>query len=105
MNSLIINTLRPTNVPVHFQVYPGTESTYITFFEYNQQGSLYVDDFEERARHSIQVDVWSNGNYSSLVTQVRSLMTNSGFRRNSEAEFYEDETKTFHKVFRFYYDK
>lgn len=103
MNSLVINTLNPTNVPVSFQVYTGKESTYITFFEYNQMGALFAEDVEDKTRHSIQVDVWSQGNYSALVDQVRKLMTDAGFSRISEAEFYEQETRTFHKSFRFYY--
>lgn len=103
MNSLIINTLKPTNIPVAFQVYSGDESTYITFFEYNQMSALRAEDVEVRTQHSIQVDVWSQGNYSTLVDQVRSLMVNAGFERITEHEFYESETRTFHKSFRFYY--
>ena len=103
LNSLIISTLAPTNVPVVFQKYTGALSTHITFFEYNQQGALFADDAEKRTRHSVQVDVWSTGNYGNLVEQVRTLLTNAGFTRNSETEFYEDDLKTFHKVIRFYY--
>jgi hypothetical protein len=105
LNTLILSTLSPTNVPVAFQVYTGTATTYITFFEYNQQGKLFADDTEKSTQHSIQVDVWSTGNYSVLVEQVRSLMIGQKFIRNSETEFYENDTKVFHKVFRFYYAK
>lgn len=103
MNALIIETLKPTGVPVSFQVNKGDDDTYITFFEYNQMGALFAEDEEEETRHSIQVDIWSATNYSELVKEVRELMKVAGFIRNSEAEFYEDETETFHKVFRFYY--
>lgn len=103
LNSLIMSTLAPTGVPVTFQTYTGAATTYITFFEYNQQGALFADDTEQETRYSVQIDVWSKGNYKSLVGQVRVLMINSGFIRNSEAELYEDDTKVFHKVFRFYY--
>ena len=105
LNSIILSTLAPTKVPVAFQKYVGSATTYITFFEYNQQGTLFADDTERRTRHSIQVDVWSTGNYGNLVDQVRDLFTNTGFIRNSETEFYEDDLKVFHKVFRFYYAK
>lgn len=103
LNSLIIATLTPTNVPVSFQKYSGSSTTYITFFEYNQQGALFADDLERETRHSIQVDIWSKGNYGALVEQVRILLTDAGFTRNSENEFYEDDTQTFHKVMRFYF--
>jgi hypothetical protein len=103
LNSLIISTLDPTNVPVSFQKYTGTATTYITFFEYNQQGALFADDTEQRTQCSVQVDIWSTGNYGALVDQVRSLLTNAEFTRNSEGELYEDGTKVFHRWMRFYF--
>lgn len=103
LNNLIMNTLAPTNVPVRLLTYPGPDTTYITFFEYNQQGTLFADDIEQETQFSIQVDVWSKGNYKNLVVQVRTLMINAGFTRNGENEFYETDTQIFHKVMRFYY--
>lgn len=103
VNSLVISTLAPTGVPVNFQTYSGKATTYITFFEYNQQGTLFADDTEQRTQHSVQVDVWSKGNYKNVVEQVRALMVGAGFIRNSEGELYENDTKTFHKYFRFYF--
>ena len=100
---MIISTLAPTEVPVAFLNYTGGATTYITFFEYNQQGSLFADNFEQHTRHSLQVDVWSKGDYVSLVEQVKELLKPIGFTRNSETEFFEDDTQIFHKVMRFYF--
>lgn len=105
MNDKITTALKPTGVPVSFQFYGGDESTYITFFEYNQMGVVFAEDSEERTRRSIQVDVWSKGNYKALVAQVKELLSAKGFVRNSENEFYERETRTFHKALRFYYER
>ena len=105
LNNLIKSTLAPTGLPVIFQTYTGNATTYITFFEYNQQGTFFADDAEQNTRYSVQVDVWSKDNYKNIVEQVRTLMTKSGFTRNSENEFYERETQIFHKVMRFYYSK
>ena len=104
LNSLIISTLSPTNVPIVFQVYSGRETTYITFFEYNEMGISFAEDEEQTERRSIQVDIWSKGNYTALVKQVRKLMKDAGFTRNSGGEFYEEDTKIYHKVLRFYYE-
>lgn len=46
---------------------------YITFFEYNQKGSLYADDEEQQTSHYILVDICRLGNYSKLTEQVNSL--------------------------------
>lgn len=106
INSLIINTLKPLNVPVRFHALlnkDGDPDTYITFFEYNQNGALHGDDSEIKTRHSIQVDIWSKGDYSNLTNDVRNRLINVGFTRNMETEFYEADTETYHKVLRFYF--
>ncbi|MFE4525441.1 hypothetical protein ACFRCQ_25580 [Cytobacillus firmus] len=104
LNALIINTLSPLGVLVRFHQLleeDGDPDTYITFFEYNQRGQLYGDDKELKTSHSIQVDVWSTGNYTDLVKQVKEKLILVGFTRTFETEIYESETDTFHKVIRF----
>jgi hypothetical protein len=103
LNKLIIDTLKPLGVPVNFQTYSGTATTYITFFEYNQFSALNADDEEQQTAHFFQVDIWSKGDYTSLVDQVKELMTAAGFRRTTETDLYESDTKIFHKVLRFSY--
>lgn len=103
LNSLIISTLAPTNVPVAFLKYSGTLTTYISFFAYNEQGVLFGDDMELNTRYSVQVDIWSKGDFTNLVKQTKDLLIAAGFTRNSGTEFFEDDTKTYHKVYRFYY--
>jgi hypothetical protein len=103
LNKLIIDTLKPIGVPVNFQTYSGTATTYITFFEYSQQSALNADDEEQKTVHRIQVDVWSKGDYTSIVQQVKDLMNAAGFRRTTETELYEPDTKIYHKMLRFSY--
>lgn len=101
LNSLIISTLESLGVPVSFQTYNGKASTYITFFEYNQRSALDADDTETQTKYSVQIDVWSKNDYTTLVKQVKESLTNQGFRRTSEAELFESDTKIYHKVIRF----
>jgi hypothetical protein len=103
LNKLIIDTLKPIGVPVAFQTYSGTATTYITFFEYNQFSALNADDEEQQTAHFIQVDVWSKGDYTSIVQQVKDRLKEAGFRRTTETDLYEPETKIYHKVLRFSY--
>lgn len=110
INSLIISTLKPLNIPVKFQVLSEKEkqanpSTYITFFEYNQQSALDADDDELITRHSIQIDIWSKVDYTEVVKQVKEKLKTVGFKRAFETEFFETDTKIYHKVLRFYYFK
>lgn len=103
LNSLIFNTLKPLNVPVSFLTYAGTTRPYIVFYEIDQRSTLNADDEEKETGHSIQVDVFHTGNYNSLVDQVKQLMIAAGFSRSSEQDFYETDTKLYHKVLRFSY--
>ncbi|WP_156290786.1 hypothetical protein [Oceanobacillus salinisoli] len=103
LNSLIINTLNPTGVPVAYQNYTGSESTYIRFFEFDQGAGVEADDEEQNSVHYIQVDIFSSGNYLSLVKQVKDLMKQADFKKNHETELFEDDTKLYHKVLRFYF--
>lgn len=105
LNALIINTLKPLGVPVSFQTYTGTAATYITFFEYNQNSALNADDEEINTNHSIQVDIWSKGDYTTIVQQVKDNLKTAGFRRTFETELYEPDTKIYHKVLRFSFVK
>ena len=103
INTLVVNTLKALAVPVSFQNYQGKETTYITFFEYNQQGEQYADDTEIGTGHFIQIDVWSKADYTALVGSVKNAMINAGFRRLSEIDLYENDTHIYHKGMRFFY--
>jgi cation transport regulator ChaC len=103
LNSLIINTLQPLNVPVAFLVYTGTTRPYITFLELDQRSAFDCDDEEKETGHTIQVDVFHTGNYNSLVESVKQKLKEVGFTRTNEQDFYETDTKLYHKVIRFSY--
>lgn len=104
MNKLIISTLKPLGIPVSFQYYNGLETTYITFFCYNDQVELYADDEELATGYYIQLDVFSKGKYLEIVKQVNKLMKDVGFiKRPSGPELYEEGTKLYHKPLRFFY--
>jgi hypothetical protein len=100
LNSLIITTLKPL-APTFFLTYSGSVFPHITFFEFNQQSALNADDEEDLTAHSIQVDIWSKDDYTNLVIQVKNSLNVIGFRRTNETEFYENDTKIYHKVLRF----
>lgn len=103
LNNLILNTLQPLNVPVAFLNYTGTDRPYIRFLELDQRSALDCDDEEKETGHAIQVDVFHTENYNNLVDQVKQKLKEVGFTRSSEQDFYETDTKLYHKVIRFSY--
>jgi hypothetical protein len=96
LNSNIINALTPV-LPCAFHQYTGTATTYCTFFTYNQMAGLIADDDEQTTVFSIQVDVFSKGNLDPIVKQVKDKLKTFGFRRTSEIEMYNIDTKTYRK--------
>ncbi|MTI71088.1 MAG: hypothetical protein FH751_12635 [Firmicutes bacterium] len=103
LNKLIIETLKPLNIPVGFQKYKGKSNTYITFHEYLQIGEEFEEDQEFYTGHHIQIDVWSKEDYTELVNLVRNKLTTIGFKRISEEDLYEKDTCLYHKGMRFFY--
>lgn len=104
LNSLILTTLANVGAPVAFLNYTGTASTYIRFFEYDNGAGVEADDEEQHVVHWIQIDIFSPGNYMSIVKFIKESMKQAGFKKtHGETELYEEDTKLFHKVLRFYY--
>ncbi|SFL38855.1 hypothetical protein SAMN04487943_101301 [Gracilibacillus orientalis] len=101
MNKLIIDTLESTGIPVAYEKYRGSESEYIRFF-YLPQVDFQADDDETYETVYIQVDIFTPGNPKNYAKQVKQLLKEVGFKKNFEHETYEEDTKLFHYVLRFY---
>lgn len=101
---LVLDTLRPTGVPVYPMTYTGTAEDYIIYTEYNQVSEMNADDIEWETEHFFQVDVFSStGRYVNLSEDVYNRMKAAGFGRMFESETYDDEARKYRKIFRFSY--
>lgn len=104
MNKYILDTLSPVNVPVEYQEYTGSETTYVRFF-YLPNVDFSADDDEKYITYYPQVDIFTKGNPKNLAKQVKTLMKQAGFKKNFEHEVYEDDTELFHYILRFWITK
>lgn len=100
---LIIDTLTPLAIPVQFLSYSGNEEAYITFFCYNEQGECWAENKEIATGIYVQVDIWSKTDYTALEEQVKERMSAAGFSRTTCSDYYEPDTKIYHKAMRFIY--
>lgn len=103
LNAKIINALKPTGVPIAFSTYNNRASEYVIFNTYNEASFINADDVEQMTNYFIQVDVFSSGDYTTLVKQVDQLMREAGFGRMFASETYDDEAGKYRKIFRFSY--
>lgn len=99
----ISDILESTKVPISKLVYSGSDSTYITYQQYNENGEAFAENKEIATSYYFQLDIWTEGDFTDLYNQVLSLMTAAGFYRTFATELYESDTKTKHKVIRFKY--
>lgn len=102
INKFIIDILSAI-APVAYMVYRGNQKPYITFFKYNEQTIINADDSEQRISHSVQVDIWGDGDIELLSQKVKKKMTEAGFYRVGYFEDYEKDTGMYHKAYRFTY--
>ena len=77
--------------------------THITFCELNDRTGEVSDDEEESIIHHIQVDIWSKRDDWTLKKEVRKLMAKSEFGYIDGEDFFETDTKIYHKALRFNY--
>ncbi len=104
LNKIIMDTLKPLNVPVASMRYNQTADTYIVFLVYNEAPEMSADDEEIITKYFIQMDVFSSGNFTKLVKDVVKLMKNAGFGRMFASETYDEDMKKFRKILRFDYE-
>lgn len=81
--------------------YGGTAQTYITYQIYDETGQDFADDQEISGSYFVQVNIFSKSNYEELVNNVYDAMIENGFTRMFGTEFFENDTKFYHKVYRF----
>ncbi|SKC57676.1 hypothetical protein [Maledivibacter halophilus] len=102
INKKVISALKDIGVPVRFQTYSGDEETYITFFIYLDKPELHSDDKELINGYYVQIDIWSKEDYTDLVDTVYTRIIDAGFTKLNFYDLYEEDTKTYHKVMRFF---
>ncbi|HLR91836.1 MAG TPA: hypothetical protein VK048_02150 [Atopostipes sp.] len=104
MTDLIRDLLKQTSKPVAYQEYTGSESEYIRFF-YLPQVDFQADDGEVYSTHYIQVDLFTPYDPRGVANQIKQIMKQAGFKKSFEHETFEEDTKLFHCVLRFWITK
>lgn len=79
----------------------ATEYPRITFFEVVNRDSEFADNQPIASEIVMQIDVWSNGSTSAIAKEVDKTMKGLGYFRMSAPDFYEEDTKVYHKAMRF----
>lgn len=101
MNELIERIFSNFSVPVSFMRYDGKATTYITYQQTDIDTTLSADDELINYLDYYDFDIYSKGNYFSIIESVKQVMKANGFRwqpTRSSGDMYEDDTGYYHKT-------
>jgi len=73
----------------------------ITFFEVDNVEAAFADDSAYASDVFVQVDVWSKGSTSAIAGEVDETLKGLGYSRTRAPDFYEEETRVYHKAMRY----
>lgn len=106
---LIKDILEPLEIPTSHLLYKGREKSYINFYIWNERGSIYADDEEIQTEYAIQISIFTDDKekYYDLCENLKEMMKrHTEFIKNDVSpDMYEDDTKLYHKAFRYLYYK
>ncbi len=89
-------------IPVEYLKYTGKEKTYITYTFTDDVPSLFGDDKEIGSVITIDIDIFSDGNYLAIEDKVKEVMEENNFIRSGcSPDMYEEDTGLYHKTIEF----
>ena len=95
-------TVGGVSVPVEHLRYNGKELTFVTWTITGENPALSADNSPLYSVVAVDVDVFSNGNYLALVTEIKRLMLeNDWVWKGDSPEMYEEDTELYHKTISF----
>lgn len=95
-------TVSGITVPAAHLKYKGLEKTYVLWTVTGEVPSLSADDEDIFSTVSVDVDVYSDTNYTSIVKAIKKLMKQySWIWTEDSAEMFEDDTGLYHKTISF----
>lgn len=101
VNELIMNALKPLDIPVVRLKYSGHKETYIEYQEYLEMGDVFDDDQESITAHYISLNLFSKDDYTELIKKIKNNLIEAGFIRENEFETFDSNTLSFCRTMRF----
>lgn len=100
----ILDKLKVNNkkIPFAFLRYRGKSKTYITYMEIENNPLLSGDDVPIYSASSFDFDIYSDGNYLAIVSELKQIMLAHDFVWIEDSiDMYEEDTGLYHKTITF----
>ena len=90
------------SIPTAHLKYKGKETTFVVWTITADSPALSADDEPMYSIVSVDVDVYSKGNYLDVITEIKRIMKeNEWVWVGDSTEMYEDDTGLYHKTISF----
>ena len=95
-------TVNSKKIPVAFIRYRGSDKTFITYQEINHVPELEADDELLYSSSTLDFDVYTDGNYLNIVSEIKKKMSDNDFVWVDDSpDMYEEDTRLYHKTITF----
>lgn len=98
-SDLIIEALKPLNLPVADSVYYGEENEYCTFSVYSERPELSADDEVLYELGYAYIHYFTKGNPNTTKKQIKNFLRKAGFGVTNIESFFENDSGYYHIVF------
>ena len=77
------------------------KSLYVEYEIVGEYGDEYSENKEDYTYYTVQVDIFSTGDYTEVERVIKKNMIAAGFNRDMSADMYEKDTGLYHCAMRF----
>mgnify|MGYP004606844901 FL=1 len=92
-------TVGDKTMPVAHLTYKGPSKTFVTWTVIEETPALSANDEDLISVCGVDIDIFSDGNYSDIVKEVKKTMKkNEWVWTGDRPEMYEEETRLYHKT-------
>lgn len=92
-------TVKGEVIPISHLRYKGDSKRFVTWTLTDETPSLFANDESLCSICSVDIDVFSDGNYLDIILEIKRKMKNNEWVWTGDsAEMYEEDTKLYHKT-------
>ena len=92
-------TIGGENIPIAHLTYQGKSKKFITWTITGEAPELSANDEDLCSVCSVDMDVFSDGNYLDIIKEIKNKMKNEDWVWTGDSsEMYEEDTKLYHKT-------
>lgn len=86
-------------VPVAHLKYKGNSKKYVVWTIINEEPLFSYEDDIQYSKVTVDIDIYSDSNYLNVMSSIKNIMKQNEWTwEEDSSEFYENDTKLYHKT-------